>query len=225
VSRDWDHGLRAELAPHPAPIVRALEVGVDDARVPGATRSAWKLAERSGWTGRLGYALGTDLRPDGGAGAVVSSVALWCRARGTSGPATACATWLTRARAVCSPCGGDFLPTDAGLFRAHGGDVRLGIPGCEGGGQPALAARVDDPAAVTRTAFWHASARGHAGRLSLAQFQVTLRAGAHASAHYAGAHASALAGAREGGSAWPDVATEFRFAMAFPGSVIVIGDH
>jgi len=217
VSRDWDHGQRVELPAHPAPIVRAREIGVYDALVPKSTRSVHGLALRSGWEGRLSYALGTDLRADGGAGAVVSSVALWCRARGATGRATAYAVWLTRARAVCPGCGVDFLPTDAGLFRAHGPKARP----CEGGGQPAPAPRVDDPAAVTGTAFWYALAEGRVGLLGSPQFREVLSAGAHVSAHNAGAHVSAPAGAREGSL---PLATEFRLTMAFP-RLTVIGDR
>lgn len=118
-------------------ITPAYAVAPEDERVPLSARRAYAHARREGFWAVLTYAHGHTLNKRGEEGALVENVAL--RLYNERLNYRGFGVWESKCRARCI-CGGDYLPTDAGLFRSH----KVDGDECAGSGQPAVAvARTD----------------------------------------------------------------------------------
>lgn len=132
-------GTGTDMAAHPAPIQRALtiEFWITDERVPSSARECAALAEREGWTVVVQYARGNDLGEYGKVGGLVDSIVVRCSLADDA----LVATWLSRERRICPGCAKALMPTDSGVFRAHGIAGRKS-GACDGGGQPVASAEI-----------------------------------------------------------------------------------
>ncbi len=160
MSRDWAHGAAVALPPHPLPVVGAVEVGLDDARMPRAPRQMAIAALGAGFAARITYAYGWTMLADGARGPLVESLA--CRMRHEDGR-RAVAVWDAVERAVCPDCRSSLRPTAAGVFRVHGPTNAR----CAGGGAAAPPGRVLTEDERLRAAFsFDVAYAWHVGRVA-----------------------------------------------------------